>query len=292
MLIFLLHFLISRCHFKNRIFDGLELPLQGSRHVWSQAKMAGQRLTFMMQRVYGRIIQRCATFGRTQSKNIDLGGFGTVWEGLGGFGRGGRSFSGPSPGAARCSRLLHRAPLVQGAAQCGLWWQPWTELHILWHHYDCQSSGGGGGGPIKTVEQMEREERQTRKEAVLPVSASFSPDGTFAVGYRNGGIVVFRPYKSYGCGNFQHLPLSWLWKALAAPITEEKHGNSKTLITICNGGQRLRWLDETVLESQLSWKSFTSHIWLLMAWNLLIQLRVTINILEMFKSRKQSEYLW
>ena len=62
-------------------------------------------------------------------------------------------------------------------------------------------------GPLKTLEQVEKEEKQRKQEAVLPVSASFSLNGTLAVGYRNGGIFVYRPYKFYKCGNFEYLPL-------------------------------------------------------------------------------------
>lgn len=62
-------------------------------------------------------------------------------------------------------------------------------------------------GPQKTLEEIEKEEKQREQEAVLPVSAAFSLNGTLAVGYRNGGIFVYRPYKFYKCGNFEYLPL-------------------------------------------------------------------------------------
>ena len=63
-------------------------------------------------------------------------------------------------------------------------------------------------GPLKTLEQIECEEEQRKQDAVLPTSASFSPNGTLVVGYRNGGIFVYRPYKFYRCGNFEYLPLT------------------------------------------------------------------------------------
>ena len=51
-------------------------------------------------------------------------------------------------------------------------------------------------GTTKTLDEYEAEEEQRRIEAVLPVSASFSANGTLVVGYRNGGLFIYRPYKN------------------------------------------------------------------------------------------------
>jgi len=48
----------------------------------------------------------------------------------------------------------------------------------------------------------------TSKDGNKPTSASFSPDGALAVGFKNGGILLYRPYKSYSVGNFELLPLA------------------------------------------------------------------------------------
>jgi len=48
----------------------------------------------------------------------------------------------------------------------------------------------------------------TSKDGNKPTTASFSPDGALAVGFKNGGILLYRPYKSYPVGNFELLPLA------------------------------------------------------------------------------------
>ena len=55
----------------------------------------------------------------------------------------------------------------------------------------------------KVIEEIE----DTSDHHMIPCTAAFSPDGFFAVGYKNGGIVLYRKYKTYNTGNFLHLPL-------------------------------------------------------------------------------------
>ena len=55
----------------------------------------------------------------------------------------------------------------------------------------------------KVIEEIE----DASDHHMIPCTAAFSPDGFFAVGYKNGGIVLYRKYKTYNTGNFLHLPL-------------------------------------------------------------------------------------
>ena len=87
-------------------------------------------------------------------------------------------------------------------------------------------------GPLKTLEQIECEEEQRKQDAVLPTSASFSPNGTLVVGYRNGGIFVYRPYKFYRCGNFEYLPLTATDRIISF-LNYDEVGTIRSTVDLC-----------------------------------------------------------
>ena len=60
----------------------------------------------------------------------------------------------------------------------------------------------------KKAEEKQAAKVDTSNDGRKPTSASFSSEGALAVGFKNGGILLYRPYKTYSVGNFEILPLA------------------------------------------------------------------------------------